>query len=191
MCWKITKRRWSNEEILFLKSNAGVLTAVQMSESLNRTEKSIRAMLQRTNRSKDSKKRIPYEYNVNYFKNIDTEEKAYWLGFIYADGCVSVSEGGNKRLKIALQKSDEGHLRKFVNSIDGNVQVKIKKAMLNGVDYGCCEVQISGNELCSDLINLGVVPNKTKKTQYAKYQRRFKETFCKRIYRRRRMSILG
>lgn len=30
-----------------------------------------------------------YTINENYFKNIDTEEKAYWLGFIYADGYIS------------------------------------------------------------------------------------------------------
>lgn len=24
-----------------------------------------------------------------YFEIIDTENKAYWLGFLYADGCVS------------------------------------------------------------------------------------------------------
>jgi hypothetical protein len=28
------------------------------------------------------------EYNHYYFENIDTEDKAYFLGFIYADGCI-------------------------------------------------------------------------------------------------------
>ena len=29
-----------------------------------------------------------YLYNKEYFKNIYTDEQAYWLGFIYADGCI-------------------------------------------------------------------------------------------------------
>jgi hypothetical protein len=29
------------------------------------------------------------ECNIDYFEIIDTEDKAYWLGFIYADGCIT------------------------------------------------------------------------------------------------------
>ena len=28
------------------------------------------------------------KFNEHYFDNIDSEEKAYWLGFIFADGCI-------------------------------------------------------------------------------------------------------
>ena len=29
-----------------------------------------------------------YNVNDNYFNKIDNEEKAYWLGFLLADGCI-------------------------------------------------------------------------------------------------------
>ena len=29
-----------------------------------------------------------YFHNVNFFEKIDTEEKAYWLGFMFADGYI-------------------------------------------------------------------------------------------------------
>ena len=31
---------------------------------------------------------MKHNLNKDYFKNIDNEEKAYWLGFIAADGCI-------------------------------------------------------------------------------------------------------
>ena len=30
-----------------------------------------------------------YVYNKDYFEKINTSEKAYWLGFLYADGCIT------------------------------------------------------------------------------------------------------
>ena len=56
------------------------------------------------------------KYNVNhdFFESIDTEEKAYWLGFIGADGCVSerYNYKGNKcsTLYVCLQEQDEAVL---------------------------------------------------------------------------------
>jgi len=46
------------------------------------------------------------------FDNIDTEEKAYWLGFLYADGWVS-SKGNTVGLTLALK--DIEHLKKYNN----------------------------------------------------------------------------
>jgi len=40
------------------------------------------------------------------FSKIDTEEKAYWLGFLAADGCITVHKNGCKYIKIALAKKD-------------------------------------------------------------------------------------
>lgn len=60
-------------------------------------------------------------FNEDYFENIDTEEKAYWLGFIAADGSVvKSSEYNSYRLYINLSRVDENHLRKFRNAIEAN-----------------------------------------------------------------------
>ena len=51
------------------------------------------------------------EYNVNplVFQKIDNEESAYWLGFIYADGCMC----DGSRIQIMLKGSDYQHLEKM------------------------------------------------------------------------------
>ncbi len=67
----------------------------------------------------------------DFFNAIDTEEKAYWLGFIFADGYISYSEKNMKKGQLAttyctgikLKWSDREHLKKFNKSISGNYKV--------------------------------------------------------------------
>ena len=49
-----------------------------------------------------------YNFDENFFDKIDTEEKAYWLGFIYADGAIF-----KRTLSIRLSTKDIHHLEKF------------------------------------------------------------------------------
>lgn len=51
-----------------------------------------------------------YQYNTHYFKNIDTEDKAYWAGFIAADGNVRKDY---LKMRLELNIKDLGHLEKF------------------------------------------------------------------------------
>lgn len=48
------------------------------------------------------------KFNENYFDVIDTSEKAYWLGFLYADG--AVSSGSKNTVELSLKASDVKHL---------------------------------------------------------------------------------
>lgn len=52
--------------------------------------------------------RREYKANYNYFDNIDSADKAYWLGFIYADGY-----NNGHRIQIGLSRKDESHLELF------------------------------------------------------------------------------
>lgn len=45
--------------------------------------------------------------NENYFNEIDTELKAYLLGFFLADGCVIQPATGNKCISMCLQEQDK------------------------------------------------------------------------------------
>jgi len=46
------------------------------------------------------------------FNQIDTEEKAYWLGFLYADGCVYASKKG-RMFHLTISDKDLEHIAKF------------------------------------------------------------------------------
>ena len=93
-----------------------------------------------------------HKCNVGIFKKVDTEEKAYWLGFIAADGNISKSE-----LKITLSYKDKDHLIKFCKFID--LQTPIKEINNNG--YPAVSINIGSIEMAKDLLNYGITPNKS------------------------------
>lgn len=61
-----------------------------------------------------------YGLNTFFFQTIDTEAKAYWLGFITADGCVQ-SVGHN--LDINLARLDRAHLEKMNWELDSELPI--------------------------------------------------------------------
>lgn len=74
-----------------------------------------------------------YNFNEHYFDNIDSSDKAYWIGFIWADGYVCKRDRGNRyeyNLKLELCKEDSKHLETFVKCIDGNYPIKTIKLIL-------------------------------------------------------------
>lgn len=107
---------------------------------------------------------IKYDVNVNYFKVIDTEEKAYWLGFLYADGCVT------KRLqfKMTLKREDEKHLQSFLNEIESNSPITREVKSMNNKDYSLSTISVRRNEFCKNLIDKGCTYGKTKTLDFPK-----------------------
>ena len=157
--------RFSDEEILFLTENYADMETAEMSKVIGKTVKQIN---DKASTMKLIKKNVlRYDVDENYFKQIDTEEKAYWLGFIYADGCIV--ERYNKestrlksmRLEIGLSSVDEAHLNKFSKSIGFTGTVKRKKVKLNGKIFDSSRVVINNTRICKDLIKLGCTPRKS------------------------------
>ena len=70
------------------------------------------------------------------FDSIDNEEKAYWLGFIFADGCISSRDNA---FELSLKGEDIEHLHKF-NTFMGHIHdnVKLSTIKSNNTEYTRC-----------------------------------------------------
>lgn len=103
-----------------------------------------------------------YYYNEDYFKKIDTSEKAYWLGFLYADGCITRFYRNEKlksmSLELTLQDEDGSHLIKLKNALESNVPIQHK--VINN-KYKSDRITINCTNMCRDLIKLGCTPAKS------------------------------
>ena len=96
-------------------------------------------------------------FNEDYFENIDSEEKAYWLGFIMADGCVYIGTGDTKRLQINLKYDDVSHLNKFQNAIDSDYSIQRKEIDKNVVAI----LKVNSTKMCNDLSKYCVIERKS------------------------------
>jgi DNA-binding transcriptional regulator WhiA len=155
-------KKWTQEEIDFIKTNHKEMTCKQIANVLGRTECAVQLKLGRL-----SLKKTKYFYNKDFFNNIDTEEKAYWLGFMYADGYVTRSNSGAS-VGIELKKSDYKHLKKFNKSIGGNIDVTFRERKVSfkdNPDYNkkkeVAIIRIYSTEMFKDLVLNGCTENKT------------------------------
>lgn len=62
-----------------------------------------------------------HSVNAEYFSDINTQEKAYWLGFIWADGSISKTAprcSGPNRFTLSQIETEADHLQAFMQAIE-------------------------------------------------------------------------
>ncbi len=96
-----------------------------------------------------------YERNSKVFEKIDSEEKAYWLGFLYADGYVDPERG---EITLGLAEQDKEHIIKFQNFLETNVPYKDK---INNQGKPYRYFRIYDRQICSDLEKQGLYRKKS------------------------------
>lgn len=104
------------------------------------------------------KRNLSYAVNEEIFSEIKTDEDAYWLGFLYADG--SVQKVGNG-ISLDLKEEDKYILEEFRNYCGLTKPLRKHTITKNGKNYisYCCD--FSNEKIKNNLIKLGCVPSKS------------------------------
>lgn len=101
--------------------------------------------------------RYKYPLKEDYFENINTPDKAYWLGVLYADGAI-IQKGYSIRLGLI----DKEHIEKFKITL-GAINHKIGE-IEDTRFFSVCKnfyVSIRSQKMFWDLCHWGCVPNKS------------------------------
>jgi len=103
--------------------------------------------------------------NENVFENIDTPDKAYWLGVMYSDGYISKTNNYTNYFGLSISTKDREWLIKFKNFLNynGNIHDYFtgKSSYKPNTPYS--RIRIGNNKIVSDLEKYGVMEHKTKK----------------------------
>ena len=94
---------------------------------------------------KDNKK---YNYNENFFEEINTPEKAYFLGLLYADG-TNVQLPTTKTMSITLQEQDVSILERFKKALNSEYPLLFLERQNTNFNY--YRLYVYGNKICDDL----------------------------------------
>lgn len=175
-------RAWTEKEIQFLKEHYLTMSRKELASALDRTESSVQNKMHKAGMAKPEK----YNYNKRFFQNIDSEEKAYWLGFFFADGHTQKSlERRYCEAAIMLGVKDKGHLKKLNKSLNGNIEVATR---LKGTGFGdgklheMATIRLYSVDLVNDLISWGCVPNKVKHMTFPTISKEYYWSFIRGFF---------
>lgn len=164
----MVKSIFNVQQIEFIKSNYENMSYTDMSklplfENINGTQIRNKARVLGCSRARKFSKR--------YFQFIDSEVKAYWLGFIYADGFLTYNkERRNYELGIEIH-TDDKYILDLLNYELGNshkITSRKRNISFNGYDYisNCSRIRVYSKDICDDLIAHGIVPDKTNSNKH-------------------------
>jgi uncharacterized protein (DUF433 family) len=106
--------------------------------------------------------------NENYFDSIDTPNKAYVLGLLYADGYNNEQDG---YFRIRLTVSDRDILEKIGKEIGSNKPLRVEEIKQSGKykSRDCCILCINNLHMSQRLAELGVTQGKSLVCQFPKW----------------------
>ncbi len=147
----------------FLLSELKTKSVSEIARELNVPQTRIKWMLKSHNLMDKyyevKKERSLPKFNFNYFETIDTEEKAYWLGFLFADGCVRKSSKNPNHnsysIILALQRRDLNHIKKFKKAVESTKNIRYESS---NKSYS---MHLVSTKMFDDLNKLGCVQRKS------------------------------
>lgn len=104
-----------------------------------------------------------YFHDEDFFETIDTEEKAYWLGFMFADGYIVNNENkyGQDHFGISVAMDSLDVIEKFKASLKATNPILYD---FSGNRYGkqtLCKLVLCSQKTVNDLIDKGCFKQKT------------------------------
>lgn len=158
---KFTRRsKFSEEDVnnmCKLYDDGNTLKVISELYEVNESEISFLFNKIEKKRRDNSHSKRKYIINENYFDVVDTQEKAYILGILYADGNNTTK---THKIIISLQERDKHILEDILREMDSNIELKFCNKKCEGYQNQY-RLVICNKHMSDTLNNLGMVDNKS------------------------------
>ena len=162
------QRRLTHKEKteLFTKYETGKYTGADLAKEYPISSTAINALLRRHGYKSKSQSELQRIYPIveDFFDKIDTQEKAYILGILYADGCNYVNRNS---VTLSLKESDKDILEHITKLIQPTKPLKYinnsKQREVSGFENSSnsYRLSIANKHISEKLVELGCVHRKT------------------------------
>ena len=140
----------------YICSQFGKKTKHQIAKELNCSTSFIKKIWSENN----LKKEVTYTCDQNFFSEINNHKKAYWLGFIAADGCLYRRDGHAGVISISVNEKDIEILNNLKNDIKYAKPISLIKDCRREHTI-MATLQIVSDIMFNDLLNIGIGIRKT------------------------------
>jgi hypothetical protein len=158
------------------------LSYQKLSEKYNFSIPTIKKILNKNNIKKLKKSRVNMsrvKLKINYFSNIDTPKKAYWLGYICGDGAINKNNN-----KISLTSKDYLIIKRFKDDINSGHKIskiettdkRTKKVYIRYL------IQITNELFTKHIINMGITNNKSYDLNFPKIDKKYYRYFIAGLF---------
>lgn len=163
-----------DESIEFMIDNYKTMEYAEIAKHIGLSERQVRGKLNNMGYTKIR------EFNKDYFHQIDSELKAYFLGFIFADGWVVYNEQKrNYEFGMELQSCDKYILESLNNELGGihiithsDPTQRVICGVLSNIGH-MDRLRVYSKEFVEDLIECGIVQNKTYNYKIPKFPMKY------------------
>lgn len=162
----MTAKISTKNDIKIIKQYKNNISIWKIMEKYNFSRSHLYKILQRNNveaRTTNSSRARIHNIDENFLDIIDSEEKAYFLGFFCADGYNSVI---TRSIRIKLAKVDKEILEKFKKLFSSNKPLYFHKRNDGQDQY---EFALCSKYLSDRLIKLGIEQQKTKNLSFPNF----------------------
>jgi hypothetical protein len=184
----LKRQSWTREDDTVLRHIYPSASDSEVAKQMQRTQWSIKSRAKRLHMTKDAEYRAAldqiktqrlreanriYHLNHGYFSHITTREQAYWLGWLWSDGCVR-KRGNSREIILSLQKGDEDVLQRFRGAVGAGYPIR--------VDREAVTLLLTSQQMFADLECYGVIPHKSALATYPHIGQAFTSDFVRGVF---------
>lgn len=166
--FKNAKFLTEEQELEIIRLYENDIITKEIKEKFNISNDTIRKVLRKHKKepiyslNKHQRARL-YQYNERIFENMDTPEKAYWLGLLMGDGCIS------KGRVISLGLIDLELIKNFIKFL-GNESINIITIKPRNINQKpMYYVKINSKKMTIDLSRYGLIERKSYRTSISEH----------------------